>query len=428
MKPLFLLLATAILLCGQARELTLDEAIALATQRSPSIQIASLRILESRGIFGQVSSGYKPQLNMQVSLSRRTNNLGSAGLSFPGIPRRVGPFSAHDARPVLEQTIFDLSLIRDMQAARLRIRQAKWDAESLREATLLSVIQLYLQTLEAQSRMAAASARLETARTLLDQSQDFLDVGTANRLDYTRAEVQFQRETAELIDAKQVLQTSQFLLLETVGLPATEEVQLTEAFRLERRPAPSLEDALGQALERRPEILALEAKLGAAGRDVDSAKSRRAPTLGFRGDYGISANTIDTGVSTYSYGVSVKLPVFQGGRIKAETAAARARRRQVAQELEEVRLRVTAEVRTALVQIEAARESAQAAVKGARAATEALELAQARFGAGISNNLDVVQAQETLAGAENFESETLFRYHLAKANLARTLGDVASFR
>ncbi len=412
---------------SQRRRLTLRDAVELAMKLNPGIQIANLRVLESQGVYGQVRAGYLPQVSIQSGMSSQTANLGSAGLQFPGIPRRIGPYESFDARPVFEQTILDLALVRRMEAARHRIRQAQWDAASLREATILAVVQLYLATLEADSRFKATEARLETARTLLEQSKDYLEAGTANRLDYSRAAVQFQRETAALAEAGQAVESNRFLLQQTIGVQVDGDLELTASFELDRYESPRADDAIRRAMATRPEVEALDAKFEAAEKDLAAVKLQRAPRLGFRADYGISAESLTRGVSTWSYGARLEMPLITGGRIGAEVAENALWLRQVDQERQELRLRIQSEVRTALVKLNAAWTSAHAATKAASAAREALDLAQARFGAGLTNNLDVVQAQESRAEAENFAFESLFRYHLARANLARAMGDVTSF-
>lgn len=407
--------------------LSLKEAVDLAVQRNPRLQIANLRVLESRGIYGQVRSGYLPHVNLQAQAVSQTANLGAIGFDFPGLTSRIGPYQNYDARPVVEQTILDLGLIRRMQAARERIRQSRWDAESLREATSLAVIQLYLSTLEADSRQDATAARLETARALLEQSKDFLEVGTASRLEYSRAEVQFQRETAALAAAEEALESSRLLLQQTIGIPVDGRIELTEQFGLNEYAPPPMADAIEQALESRPEMMALDAKLTSINRELQGARAQRLPTVAARADYGISATSFSQGLSTWSYGAQIQMPVFQGGRIGAEVSEVRAQQRQIEEERRELELQIQAEVRTALVQLKSAWTQAQAARQAVAAARDALDLSQARFAAGVTSNLDVVQAQESLASADNFEFETLYRYHLAQANYNRAVGNVADF-
>jgi outer membrane protein len=197
--------------------LSLRQALELALKQNPQIQIANLRILESRGFFQSVRSGYLPQVNARLSNAYQTTNLRGMGVIFPGAPGKVGPFQSFDVRPSLAQAVLDLSLWKGIQAARERVSQSQWDAASLRESTLFSVLQLYMQVLQADSRLATSQARLRTAEALLNQTRDLLEAGTASRLDEARAEVQFQNETRTLAEVKRDREITGLLLLKILG-------------------------------------------------------------------------------------------------------------------------------------------------------------------------------------------------------------------
>jgi len=408
-------------------DLTLTQAIEKAVGLNPRLQISNLRVLENRYLRDQVRSNYLPRVGIEGSGSYRTNNLGSAGLQFPGNPRRIGPFKSYDFRSTFRQNLFDLSLLQSIQAQSKRTDQSRWEAVSLQEAMILSVIQLYLDALEAQSRLEANRARLVTAERLLSQSKDFLEVGTANRLDYTRAEIQYQRERASLAQAEEILKTSRLRLLQTIGLSPGLKIRLTSTFQLTRENFPQPKEAVTTAMASRPEVSAIAAKLKAAELQLQSNRSERLPVLGFRADYGVSAEAIDRGVSTWGIAAEVRIPLLEGGRIAARIGEAKVKKKQVEEEVREIELEVESEVRTALAQLEAAWTIAEAASKAAAAARESLDLAQARFSAGISDNLDVVQAQENLASAEDFEYAGLYGYHFARAKLARAMGEISEW-
>lgn len=420
-------LALSATLAAQPRPLSLREAVEAAVRLSPQIQIAKLRTLESRGQYGVVRSGYLPQLNAQVSNSLQTSNLRGIGLSFPGIPPRIGPFQVFDARPSLQQTVFDYSLVKQMSAARKRIQQSEFDAESLREATLLGVVDLYLRTLQAQARADATQARIDNAEALLRQAKDFLEVGTGNRLDMVRAQSRLENENVALAQQKRDVATTKLLLLDTIGLPIDEEIELTEELALSETALEELAAIEREALARRPEILAVASRLEAARLEVGGAKAERLPTLGFAADYGVNGQRIGTSLSTYNVRGVLNVPVFQGGRIRAEVQQAQSRLEQVEQEKRDIESQIRLDVRAARLQLEAAEASARAAQRAGAAADESVELAQLRFEAGLTSNIDVVAAQQDQAQVDELEIQTLYDFYLARANLAKAAGDVAAF-
>jgi outer membrane protein TolC len=420
-------LAVSSSLSSEPRPLSLRDAVEAAQRLSPQIQIAKLRTLESRGQYGVVRSGYLPQLNAQASNSVQTNNLRGIGLTFPGVPSRIGPFQVFDARPTLQQTVFDYALVKQMSAARERIREARLDADSLRETTLLGVVGLYLRTLQSQARADATEARLENARALAKQAQDFLEVGTGNRLDLVRSQNRLESESAALAQHQRDTATAKLLLLDAIGLPIDDEVVLTERLELAQAAAWELEAAEREALANRPEILAVLSRLEAARLQVSGARAERLPTVAFAADYGVLGERIGSNLSTYNVRGVMNVPIFQGGRIQAEVMQAKSRLEQAEQEKRDIESQIRLDVRAAGLQLEAAEVSARAAQRAVTAAAESVELSQLRFEAGLTSNIDVVSAQQDQAQADELRVQTLYDYYLARANLAKAVGDVTAF-
>jgi len=424
-----LLLGVALSLPASAEPepLSLRAAVSRAHRLSPEIQIAKLRTLESRGQFGVVRSGYLPQVSVSVLNSVQTSNLRGVGLTFPGFPSRVGPFQVFDARPSVTQTVFDFSLIKRMSAARKRIQQADFDSESLREAVSLGVIDLYLRTLQADARIHAGEARLAAAEALLSDARNFLEVGTGNRLDLSRASTQRETEVIALARNRLARRTTALLLLETIGMPVHSEVVLTETLANIPGPAPDLAAARQIAKENRPEVRAARAQLEASRFEVSGARARRLPSINFSADYGTIGERYNRNLSTYTIAGSLNLPVFQGGRIQADIASAKSRFQQAEEELRDVENQVSLDVLTAGAQLEAAHIAAQAAARAGAAADEAVELARLRFDAGLTSNIDVVAAQQEQSRVDELEISALYDLYLARANLSRAQGDVSLF-
>ena len=127
-----------------------------------------------------------------------------------------------DARPTVMQNVLDLSLLSRIRAARTTETAYKYDAQTAKEATLLAVLQIYLQIQQADSRIAAAEARRNTANAVLEQARQFEQAGTASKLDVARASQQFHSEQAILATAKGEREALATLLLRTIGMPQQE--------------------------------------------------------------------------------------------------------------------------------------------------------------------------------------------------------------
>jgi outer membrane protein TolC len=412
---------------GQARTLNLREALDLADQIDPQIQVANLRMLEQDAAVRSAKSAYRPQLEAVVSQTYQTLNLQALGLLFPGVPSRVGPFRAFDARPVLRQPILDAGVLSRIRAARELRLASGHEAETVRETTRLTVVDLYLRSFQAQSRMRAARARLETARAVFAQARDQEQAGRASKLDVARAEQQYFAEETTQIEAGREREVLVSLLKRAIGLEARESVDLSEPALAARAALPDLEQARAEALAQRPEVRALESRVRAGAAEEEQARRERWPRLAFQGDFGVSGAGPDRSLSTWTVGGSLTIPLWTSGRIESGIQAAKARRAQTEQQVRDAKLSAAQEVEQAAIEWTAARRSAVAAGRSRNAARQALELARLRFEAGLTTSLDAVQAQGVLAQAEDQQIRAEFETWLAEARLARARGSVRAF-
>jgi outer membrane protein TolC len=402
--------------------LTLEQALARAEQASPVVQQARLRALEQEAQSLVARSGLGPQLGIAMSQTYQTSNLQGIGLTFPGIPSRIGPYRVMDARPRLTQTVLDLSLLSRYRAERERIGQAKEEAGTVGEKTRLAVIDLYLQALLAGSQARAAAARVETAQAVLNQVTDAEQAGTGNKLDVARATQRLETERAAMIRMTRNKQMVVTMLKRTIGAEQGEAVEVAAIVAAEPAAA-SLETALQTRLEMR----ALEARGRALREELRAAERERWPKVGAFGDWGALGQDPTNAVSTYMVGVSVNVPVWTSGRIENGVKSARQRLAQWEQEKRALVLQVEQEIAQAQVEREAARAALSSSAKAAAAAREALELSRLRYGAGLATNLDVVTAQGEVSETEEEEQRTRYETLVATARLAAAQGDVMAF-
>jgi outer membrane protein len=402
--------------------LSLRQAIELALKRNPQIQIANLRALEAQSSTELVRTQLRPHVRAQVVGAYQTINLQALGISLPGFPQRVGPFHQFDARPVLSQNVLDISVRKSIAGAREHEGEARWTAASLRESTLLGVVELYLTVLDTDRRLESGRARVAKAKSLLEQAGNFVEAGTASRVDEARAEVAYYKEIGTVIEVRLQHDTTLLLLRNLIGLEGDTEIELTD--RLESLSRSNVVVPDSGALQERPEVKSVEARLRAAIAEGEKARAERLPKVGFAADFGRFGTSIANNLSTYSVRASVQIPIFEGGRIEAEVEAAKIRIRKVEEQLRETRLQADTDVQNAWLEIRAAAERYEAAKKATQAARRSLTLAQARFEGGLSTNIDVVSAQEAVASADAVESRCLLDLSIARARIAKAQGQI----
>lgn len=407
--------------------LTLRDALAATEKLSPAVQIARLRVLESQAAIADRASAYQPQLSAVVGQAYATNNIQGIGLVLPGLSSRLGPYRLFNARPVLTQTVLDLSLLSSIRAARERNAQAGFEATVARESALAAVVQIYLQVLETDSRIRAAEARLQTAEAIVKQTSDLEHGGSASKLDLARAEQEYQSERTAAINARRNRAVMMTWLVRTIGKDDAHDYSLETPVVRPVSAATPIESSMRAASSERAELKALDAKARGAQQERAEASRQRWPKIGVAGDYGVLGAGPDRSLSTYSVGVSLNVPLWTGGRIAAQVAGAESRLAQVEHEKRNARLQIAQEVRQAAIELRAAEEALDASRKATAAARETVELARLRFGSGLSSNIDVIQAQGLLAQAEDVEIRARYESMVAVGKLAYARGDVRSF-
>jgi len=408
--------------------LTLRQAMELAEKQNPDVQLAALRAVEVQATAEIARSAYRPQLGISVANAYQTSNLEGIGLMLPGAPSRVGPYRVFNARPQLTTPVFDLTLLSRIHAETERNQGAKYDTETVRQTTLLAVLELGIDFFQAESRIAAANARLHTAEAVFQQARQAEAAGTASKLDLARTSQQVYAEQAAVTQATRDRDVVQAMLIKTIGLDQSADVRLEAPELMQFAPRlRSVASIARGAQEQRSELGALEARIRAAGYDRQGAARERLPKLAFSGDFGAVGAGPDRSLSTYTVGGSLSIPIFTGGRIRAEVQAAQAKVAQAERELHKARLAVAEEVQQAAIESDAARDTLASAERAAGEARKSLDLARLRFQAGLTSDVDVSTTQATLAQAEDFEIRTRYDWYRAEARLARAEGDVYWF-
>jgi outer membrane protein TolC len=407
--------------------LSLEEAVQMALQQNPDVQIANLSVLEADAGFAQTRSQLLPQLGAQAVQRRQTLNLRGIGLDFPGIPPLVGPFSVFDARPALSMRVLDVSAWQSVSAARKRIEQAQAGKQAVRQGTALSVIAVYLQAQELQSRIEASRGRLASATAVERQVRDRFEAGTASRLDLSRAILQMKNEQAFLRRSEGGLAATLQGLLRLIGREQDAALQLRDDLPKVALPLQELATAEAEATRANPELRALARALDAAKADKNQTRLQRLPRVSFVADYGANGVTPNESLGTYQYAGIVEFPLFTSGRIRGEIQAASARELSAREALRAGQLKVLADLRSAHAEWQAGADSVVAAGEAVTAARENLELSRARYDAGIDDSVSVLQAQATLAEIENLEIAAIVERETARARFLFATGDVLPY-
>jgi outer membrane protein TolC len=375
------------------------------------------RLIALSQLLPQVSMGVSENVQ-QLDLA----SLGLRGLRVPGIPSVVGPFGYSSAEGSVSQTLFSFEFMQRFRAARTAEQAARLSYQDILDAVTLTVGNAYLQVIEGSSRIHAQEFQVQNARALYDQARDEVQAGTAPRIDATRTEVQLHIEEYNLSVARNNFALAKLNLSRAIGLPLGQEFELAEEIPYSEINPASLEDALKIAYNSRKDFRAAIDSEKAAAQTLAAAKGERYPVLAANGSYGDLGPTFGHSHGQFTFQAGIKVPIFTGGRIKGDITQAEATLHQRKAEAENSRGQIDYDVRSAFLNLNAAKEQVEVAKQNVELAHESLARSKDRFSAGVTDSVEVVQAEQALASANDQYITSLYNHNFAKLSLARALG------
>jgi outer membrane protein len=409
--------------------LTLEQAVALAIKQNPTEQIAVLNAAESIQDKNITRADLLPQGSLRVADSATRLNLESefggkplvTGVQFPG---HIGPFQLFSAGPSFGSNIFDFSLWKRYQAARSNVTAARADSLSTREQVILLVVSQYIGTLRAVANVEASKSRVELAQALYDQAADLQKEGVGTGIDTLRANVELQNEKQRLIEAENDRDSSIFGLSKLLNVDPRRNIELADSLAFFETPQPDVEASIDLALADREEWKAIEAREKASKLEKQASQFQRLPSLRFDGDWAYLGTSSNNGIPTYQYQASFNMPLFTGGRIRAEVVKSDLELQKIEQQKMDLRNQIALDVKTSLLNLQSARSEVQVANLGVLLSREEVVQARDRFKAGVANNIEVISAQDSLSRANDNQIAALYRFNQARADFARAIGQM----
>lgn len=411
--------------------LSLREAVDRAIEFNLGAVGLTQAVRQARGQTKIARSALLPNLNASLSETVQQTNLQALGVHFElpvagfSPPTIVGPFNYFDLRASLSQTVLDLTARNNYLASKELARANELTVEDARDLIVLAVGGTYLQVIAARSRIDAARAQLATAEALFKQTSEQRAAGVVAQTDVNRSQIQLLTQQQRLVSLENDYSKLKITLARLAGLPPNEQYEISDAIPFAEAPRLSLEDALRQAFEQRSDLKAAEAQVEAAERARSAARAERLPSFAVRADYGVIGTNPSQAHGTFSVAGTIRVPIWQGGRVKGQTEVAGAALDQRRAELEDLKGRVESEVRNAYFDLQAAASQVEVARKNIQVATQNLDLTRQKFDAGVSDNVEVVQSQEALSTANTDYINSVFAHNLAKLSLARAVGRAA---
>jgi len=410
---------------GSPLKLTLDRAVGLALKQNPTAQIAVLQAAQSVQDKNIARAALLPQADLQVyDAVRRSNIEAQLGINFPGFPQHIGPINIFNAGPSFGMPVFDLNLWNRYRSAKAGANVSKDNSLATREQVILLVVSQYIGTLRAMATVEAAQSRVELAQALYDQAADLQTEGVGTGIDTLRANVELQNEKQALLVAQTDRDASLFGLSKLLNLEPRQEIELADSLSFFDTPQPEVDPSIDEALAARPEWKALQEQTKAAEYDKKASQDLRLPTLRVDGDWAYQGTRLNNGIPVYNYQATVDVPLFTGGRTHAEIVKSDLQLKVLGEQKADLRNQIALDVKTALLNLKSARNQVEVANLGVQLSKEEVDQARDRFKAGVANNIEVIQAQDALARANDNQIAALYRFNQARADFARSIGQM----
>jgi outer membrane protein TolC len=404
----------------QPLALSLKDAVTRGLQYNLGLLLQESSVTQARGARWHALEDLLPNLATTLSENRTVINLAVYG--FKADPSIIGPFNIFDARVALSQPLIDLRALNDYRAAALNERAEARGIQSARDLVVLVTVNLYLEAITASSRIEVARAQQETAQALFQQASDLKASGLVAGVDVLRAQVQVQNQRQRSIAAQNEFEKAKLKLARAIGLAPGQQFTLPDKIPYAPLGDITLENALARAYDTRADYLAARDRVTAAEATRRAAAAELLPTVHFDANYGTIGQSTSDSHPTYTLGATVRVPLFEAGRAQAKRAEGDALLKRRRSELEDVKGQIDVDVRSAFLDVRAAAEQLEAAQTTVTLANQELEQARDRFAAGVASNIEVTQAQETVAAASETYIAALYAHNVAKAMLARAVG------
>ncbi len=404
-------------------DLTVEDALDRGLKYNLGLFLSSQTSAEARAARLQSLSEILPNINGSFAEEVQRLNLKAFGFKFVGFPSSVGPFGLTATQATGSWNAVNFSSIDKYRATGQTVKAAEFNYQDARDTVVLAVGANYLLVIAQESRLAAAQAQLDTAQALYNLAHDQEEAGITPNIDTLRARVQLQAQQETLIQVQNDLEKQRIALARVIGLPVQQKFRLVNRVPYSAVPDINLTGAYDLALATRSDYKATLAQLRAAELRRSAAWKGYLPSIGLSGTYGVLGYTPDSMAPNYTAAASLNIPIFQGGKVQADIKEADAVLKERQAQADNLKARIEQEVEDSILDLRTAGQQVDVAKIGLDFAQQALAQSQDRFAAGVTNNVEVIQAQQQLASANDQYIASLYAHNIAKVLLARSIGN-----
>lgn len=407
---------------GDVLPLSLDDAIQRGLKHNLGLILTGQNQQGAGGQKLQQLQALLPTVDASLKEAVQETNLRAQGLRIPGFPGIIGPYGYTDLRGTLSWSPLNISSLKNYLASKHNFEGTKLSVQDARDMVVLTVGNAYLTCIADASLVQSDQAQVATSKVSLDQAVANHEAGTSPLLDELRARVDYQTQQQSLISAQNQYEKDKIALARAIGLPLEQKFSLVDEAPYAALDTLDPTILAGQAEAGRYDLKALGEQVASAKDSKASANAERYPTIDFLGDYGDIGVNLASSHGTGNAQGTLSVPLFEEGKLRGDARIAQSSLDQKRAQFSDLQGQIGADVRDSILDIQSAQQRVEVARSNVQLAGEALSEAQQRYAAGVSDNLAVSQAQQSVAQANNQYVSSLYQHNVAKLSLARALG------
>ena len=402
-----------------ARGLRYNLGLIESTQASTDVRASRLRALSA--LLPQIEANGR-QVYQDISFKEIGIKLPPIPGLTSGLPPTSGGFGYQDARIGFTAPLYNKELRERYLSQKGNEEASVFSARDSRDVVVLAVGGAYFQVIATAARVETAKAQLAAARELDQLTANRVKSEVSPEIESLRAQVARQSAEQRLTNVTNQLEKDKLTLARVDGLPVDQKFELTDRLGYHSLAGIDPDSAARQALGLRADLAASEASIRAAEAALRAEKAQRLPVFSLSADYGVAGPNPGNYNQVYTVSGNVSIPIYTGGRIRADIEQAEADLARRRAEYEDLRGRIAYDVRVAWLDASASESSVKVAEANRTLAEKALAQSRDRYANGVTNFLEVVQAQETVAGANENYIASLYSFDVAMISLARAMG------
>jgi len=403
--------------------LTLSQALTIALSNNSILREAQSRLEQASGQYGQSRAALLPQLGVMARQAYLTINLQGLGIEIPNVSQvKSPPFGSMDARVVLSQDLLNIANRQAWKSSRSKQESSRLLVDDAREVVVLDVVAAYLQALRAKASRDTLAEQTKLANDLYKLTEDRVKQGVSAPLEGNRALQQVNSLQQQLEEAEQGYIAAKLTLANTLQTGITADFEVEDAAAYGAETTLDRDVSVSAALDSRPDYRAAKSSIMAAELQVKSIKAYRLPTLSANLSDGQSGGSPVHNVNTYALAATLDFPIYTGGRIRGQIEEALGALREAQARADQLRSQIETDVLTAIAGVEWAVKEVATSATNVKLSREEVELTRQRFAQGVTDNTEVVNAQDRVSRADDARVRAMYTLGLARANLARATG------